>query len=392
MSADSNAGRRAFRFVLAFGVVNLFADMTYEGARSATGAFLGALGASATAVGIAAGLGELMGYSFRLVTGYFADRTRRYWAFIIGGYAVNLLAVPALALAGSWPAAAALMVIERTGRAVRKPSVEALLSEAGDSIGQGWVFGLNEALDQTGATVGPLIVALVLYLKGGYREGFAVLLVPALLCLATIAAARLSPAGRSFAGLQKPRGLSARGQAAPYWWFLAAGCAIAAGFSDFALIAYRLQTGSVIRESMIPALYSAAMATAAVAALLLGRLLDRLGRPVLILAFVPSILSAPLVLLGPPGAVLAGMVLWGVGLGAQDSLLKAALAPLVDPGRRALGFGMFDAAFGVSWFVGSVVTGFLYDRSAFSAAAFSAALQLAALPLLVVATRPRAAA
>src|SRR5690349_11715856 len=156
---NKDIAKIALRFVLIIGIVNFFADFTYEGARSSIGPFLGSLGASATVVGFVAGFGEMVGFGLRSITGYFADKTHKYWLFAFAGYAINMLAVPALALAGSWPMAAALIVAERTGRAIRRPSVESMLSHAGHSIGQGWVFGLNEALDQTGATLGPLIVA-----------------------------------------------------------------------------------------------------------------------------------------------------------------------------------------------------------------------------------------
>src|SRR6266536_3376351 len=169
--------KAAFGFVLIIGIVNFFADMTYEGARSITGPFLGSLGASATVVGVLAGTGELLGYSLRSVAGYFADKTHRYWLIVFVGYAINMVAVPALALAGSWPIAAALIVAERTGRGIRKPAVDEMVSYAGKSIGRGWVFGLNEGLDQAGATVGPLIVALVLYSNSAFRTGFGVLIV-----------------------------------------------------------------------------------------------------------------------------------------------------------------------------------------------------------------------
>ena len=192
MNTDNSATKKlALRFVLIIGVVQLFADMTYEGARGIIGPFLGSLGASATVVGFTAGFGELMGYGFRSVTGYFADKTHKYWAFIFAGYFINMLAVPALALAGNWPLAAALIVAERTGRAIRKPSTDALLSHAGSQIGHGWAFGLNEFLDQTGATIGPLLMALILYFHGGYHKAFALLLVPALLCLGMVAVARI---------------------------------------------------------------------------------------------------------------------------------------------------------------------------------------------------------
>lgn len=162
MGKDTFA-KLAFRFAFVIGIVNFFADMTYEGARGIVGPFLGSLGASAAIVGFVAGFGEFVGYALRSVSGYFADKTHKYWAVTFVGYAINMLAVPALALAGNWPLAAALVVAERTGRAIRRPAVEAMLSQAGKSIGQGWVFGLNEALDQTGATLGPLITAFGLY-------------------------------------------------------------------------------------------------------------------------------------------------------------------------------------------------------------------------------------
>src|SRR5437899_7294788 len=183
--------RSALHFVLIIGIANFFADFTYEGARVIVGPFLGSLGAGAAMVGFVAGLGELMGYGLRSVSGYFADKSHRHWAFAFLGYAINMLAVPALALATRWPLAATLVVSERVGRGIRKPTVEAMLSYADKSIGAGWVFGLNEALDQAGATVGPLLVALILYLNGGVRTGFGVLLISALFCPAMLVAGRL---------------------------------------------------------------------------------------------------------------------------------------------------------------------------------------------------------
>jgi hypothetical protein len=228
------AAKVAFNFVLLVGIANLFADLTYEGARSINGQFLASLGASALVVGFTAGAGELLGYGLRSITGLISDRTARYWLVTITGYAVNMAAVPALALAGNWPLAGALIMTERTGRAIRKPSTEAMLAHAGHKIGQGWVFGLNEALDQAGATIGPLIMALVLFVKGGYREGYAFLAIPAIITIATILAARhLFPRPSD---LEAGHGLDSLGLSRRYWYYLVAGGCIAAGFADFALI------------------------------------------------------------------------------------------------------------------------------------------------------------
>lgn len=127
------------------GVVSLFADMTYEGARSITGPYLAVLGASGTVVGLVAGFGELVGYGLRLASGYLSDRTGQYWSFTILGYAINLLAVPLLALADRRDLAVVLIVAERAGRAIRTPARDAMLSHAGGQTGLGWGFGLKES-------------------------------------------------------------------------------------------------------------------------------------------------------------------------------------------------------------------------------------------------------
>jgi predicted MFS family arabinose efflux permease len=385
--AKQDPEKLAFRFVLIIGVVNLFADMTYEGGRGITGPFLGSLGASATIVGFVAGFGELMGYGLRSISGYFADKTQRYWSVIFAGYVINMLAVPALALAGNWPVAAMLIIAERTGRAIRRPAVEGMISHAGKSIGSGWVFGLNEALDQGGATVGPLITALVLYLKGGYRNAFAALLISALLCLCTIVVARILYPHPHEMEEKSGEFRQTKGFSRAYWIYLAAGALIAAGFADFSLIAFHFQKAATVAQSITPVFYAVAMGMGGLASLVFGRLLDKLGLPILLLAFFLSALFAPFVFLGGFTLALIGMVLWGIGLGAQDSLLKAVLAGAVHAEKRSTAFGMFDTGFGVAWFAGSAAMGLLYDKSIPALVVFSVLLQLAALPVLFFARR-----
>jgi predicted MFS family arabinose efflux permease len=385
--AKQERANLAFRFVLIVGIVNCFADMTYEGARAINGPFLGSLGASAAIVGMVSGSGELLGYALRSVSGYFADKTHRYWAIIFVGYSINMLAVPALALAGNWPVAAAFIIAERTGRAIRRPSVEAMISHAGESVGRGWVFGLNEALDQGGATIGPLIMALVLSRHGGYHRAFALLLVPAALCLIILTLARaMYPRPQELAD-RTPRPVQVRGFSKAYWTYVAAGALIGAGFADFSLIAFHFHRSAVVREETIPVFYAVAMAAGALAALLLGRLLDKVGLPAVLLTFGLSAFASPLVFLGGPPMALTGVVLWGIGVGVQDSSLKAVLAGVVPTAKRSTAFGVFDTGFGVAWFLGSTIMGLLYDHSILSVVLFSAVVQLAALPILFLANR-----
>jgi MFS family permease len=381
--------RTAFRFVLIIGIVNLFADLTYEGGRGIVGPFLGSLGASAAIVGFVAGFGELMGYGLRSISGYFADKTHRYWLFAFTGYAINLLAVPALALAGQWPLAAGLVIAERTGRGIRKPTVEGMLSYAGKSIGAGWVFGLNEALDQAGATIGPLLVALVLYLNGGYRTGFGVLLIPALLCLGILVVARrLYPRPHE---LEEAAGEAfvTTNLAVPYWIYLGAGALIAAGLADFALIGFHFHKTNTVSPNLIPVFYAVAMGSSALASIPLGRLFDRFGANIALLAFFISAGSAPFVFLGTPVFALIGMILWGVGMSAQGSLFQAMLTGVIPPGKRSTAFGLFDTGYGIAWFLGSAAMGLLYEKSILAVVVFSVVLQLAALPVLFVANKKR---
>ncbi len=372
----------AMLFVVLMGVVSLFADMTYEGARSITGPFLALLGANATIVGFVAGFGELVGYALRLVSGLITDRTGKYWTITIIGYLVNMAAVPLLALAGRWEIAAFLMIAERMGKAIRNPARDVMLSHATLEMGRGWGFGLHEAMDSTGAMIGPLIVAAVFYFKGTYQTGFAFLLIPAVLTIAVlITAMMLYPRPRDLEATLPE--LVTKGFSSRYWIYLAAMALNAAGFADFPLIGYHFQKTSSVPENWVPILYSVAMGAAALAALTFGRLFDRKGIFVVIAAVLLSSIFAPLVFLGGFAPSLIGMVLWGVGMGAQESIMRAAIPAMVQRDRRATAYGIFNMGYGVFWFLGSFLMGFLYDFSMPSLIVFSVAAQLASVPLLL---------
>lgn len=376
----------AWKFIILVGVVSLFSDMTYEGARSISGPFLGTLKASALVVGVVAGLGEFLGYALRLGSGYLADRLGRYWLITFSGYSLNLLAVPLLALAGSWEIAAVLLLLERIGKAVRTPARDAMLSHATTEVGRGWGFGFHEAMDQIGAVTGPLIVAAVLYYRGGYREGFALLLLPAILALLVISlAARLYPHPQHLE-VSAPT-LETAGFTRPYWLYIIAVGLLGAGYADFPLIAYHFGKTALLPSDWIPLFYAVAMAVDAVAALVLGRLFDRLGMPVIMGTAALSAFFAPLVFLGGVGSALAGMVLWGIGMGSLESIIKAALAEMVPRDRRATGYGLFNAGFGLFWFLGSALMGLLYEVSLGALVAFSVTAQLLAIPIFLAVSR-----
>jgi predicted MFS family arabinose efflux permease len=378
---------KALRFVLLVGVMSFFADATYEGSRGILGPYLALLGASGTAVGVATGFGELLGYGLRLVSGRAADRTRQFWPITILGYIVQMAAVPALALAGSWPVAAALLILERVGKATRNPPRDVMLSHAGKELGgYGWVFGIHEALDQFGALAGPLVVAAVLARRGDYRSAFAILVVPAVVTLSILAVARvLYPRPEEME--THPPDLRDEGLPRVFWIYLAGAALVGAGFADFPLIAFHFQKTSTVSGSWVPVFYGVAMGVSGTGSLVLGRLFDKRGIAVLVPLTLVSALFAPLVFLGGFWAALAGAALWGLGIGVHESIVPAAVAPMVPSNRRASAYGLFTAGYGLFWFLGSAAIGTLYDISIPATIALCVGLELAAVPFFLVAHR-----
>lgn len=373
--------RSAMQFIVLLGFVSLFADITYEGARSISGPYLALLGASGAIVGFVSGFGELVGYALRALSGYVSDRTRTYWGMMILGYTVNLLAVPLLALTNHWQAAALLLILERFGKSIRVPPRDAMLSYATQATGRGWGFGIHESLDRIGAILGPLFMSAILFYKHSYSLGFACLLFPALCALVILfLSCKLYPHPEHLEIPHFP--IKSEGLKRLYWLYIAAACMIAAGFIDYPLIAYHFELKQIASSVWIPLIYSITMGVDGIASLVLGKWFDRYGIIVLIVSTALSACLAPFVFFGGFEWALAGMVLWGIGMAGQQSVMRAFLAHLVDPGQRATAYGIFNFWFGIFWFTGSFLMGYLYDISLFALVLFSVGIQLISLPLL----------
>lgn len=381
---QSKTKRSALRFVLLIGVVSLFADATYEGARSIAGPYLAILGASATLVGFIGGFGELLGYGLRLVSGRLSERTGKFWPITLFGYVIQMSAVPLMALAPNWQVFGLLIILERIGKATRNPPRDVMLSHAGKQLGGfGWVFGAHEALDQLGALIGPLIVAAVLASRGSYKIAFAVLLVPAVICVSLIFTARFLYPTPEDMEVSAPPNVESKGLPKIFWIYLSGAVLVAAGFADFSLIAFHFQKTDHIPGVWVPIFYSIAMAVSGSGSLLFGRLFDRVGLWILIPLTVISAASAPLVFFGGFWLALIGSALWGLGMGVHESIIPAAVATMVPQQRRPSAYGLFTAGYGIFWFIGSVVLGILYDIWLPAVVIFSVTLQLIAIPIFL---------
>jgi MFS family permease len=378
--ANHISRRRAMNFILILGVVSLFGDITYEGARSIIGPYLSILGASAAIVGFVSGLGEFIGYAVRLASGYIADRTKKYWMITWIGYLVNLLAVPLLAVAGRWEIAALLIILERLGKGIRNPSRDTMLSYATKEVGRGWGFGVHEAMDQIGAILGPMVVSLVLFLKLGYREGFAVLAIPAFLSLAALFVARIN--------FPRPQELEAEKEdfnqlpklSNVFWLYNAFIFFSVLGFAAFSLISFHMKKFNIVPDAQIPVFFAIAMAVDAFFALLAGKLYDRIGLKFLLIA---PLLTIPIPLLSfsySYWGILLGMILWGAGMGIQESIMRAAIADITMISKRGIGYGVFNTSYGLALLMGSSLMGILYDISLTFIVLFTIVSELISLP------------
>jgi MFS family permease len=357
-----SAGAPAFRFVLTLGLVNLFADITYEGARAVTGPLLRNLGSSAAEVGVIVGLGEFVGFALRLASGLLADRTRAYWTITIFGYAVNMVAVPMLAYARNWEMAALLIIGERAGKSLRTPARDVLLSEAAHLVGRGWGFGLHTAMDQVGAVIGPLFMAWAVSRTRTYRPAFLFLAIPAASALAALLMARsydITASGRE--GKQEPS--VDRHLPRVFWFYTAAAALLAIGYVDFPIVAFHFVKTGVLNRIGVPLSYALAMGFNAVTALIFGRFYDRFGLAVLSVGILFPMAGLPLSFLGDHDAALIGVACWGTGMGAMDATLRAGISQIIPAEKRGWAFGVYNAVFGIAWLAGSSSMGLLYDRS-----------------------------
>ena len=391
--------KSAFKLILLFGLVSLFGDMVYEGARSVNGPYLKTLGANAAIVGLVAGLAEFLGYAVRLFTGYFSDKTKAYWLFTFLGYGL-LVSVPLLALTGIWQVAVVFIVIERLGKAIRSPAKDTILSQATKQVGTGFGFAIAEVLDQVGAISGPLIFTILFMIIGkgdrslaDYQHGYFLLWVPLVLVLLCILFA--------YRSVPNPEVLEAAVTPAPkpdklskvFWIYTIFTFITTLGFANFALVGFHLKARHVLSDAQIPLFYALAMGVDAVAAMAIGKTYDifkakrsneHAGLITLIAIPAFTLLIPGLVFSTKFSLVLAGVIIWGVVMGCHETVMKSAIADLTPLNKRGTGYGVFNAAYGLAIFIGSAFTGLLYEYSISAVIIISIAVELAAIWVFII--------
>lgn len=371
---------------IALGLVSLFADMTYEGARSVIGAYFEMLGASALIAG-AVGVGEFLGYVMRGVSGVIAGilkSSKVYWGLVYLGYIINLFVVPLLAFTGNWESALLLVILERVGKGLRTPVRDVILAEVTESIGRGKGFGIHEVMDQIGAIAGP---SLVMYAIGkeSIRYAFLILAIPAMasismLILASTTYPKLKSLERRGEGKKiKRRGILSKA----LLFYIIAMAMLSLGFIHWSLFIYHVSYVGLMPVALIPTLYIISMATDAIVAFPVGYIYDKIGPKSILITPLLALITVPLLLHNKVGALITASIIWGIVMGIYETSMRVVVADLSTPETRAYAYGIYGLVYGFSWGIGNTIMGALYIYSKPYLIAYVVIMEMLALVMII---------
>jgi len=345
-------------------LVSLFADMTYEGARSVSGAYLEVLSATAVFASLAS-IGEFLGYIMRFVSGIVAGylkSSKGYWGLTFIGYILNLIAVPLLAFSGQWQIAILLIFLERMGKGLRTPTRDVILAEVTEKIGKGKAFGLHETLDQAGAVLGPLLVSVALFMSNNYALAFLILALPALASILFLSGAYIKypniKAAENAISFTKSRAVLNN----IFWLYTISMSMVALGFMHWINISYIFRAENILPDYLIPTMYLIAMLVDGLLAFPIGLIYDKIGLVSLLLTPVFATLVVPMIFMNSFVSALFASIFWGIVMGIYESTARAAIADILPSEGRAYGYGIFGAFYGVAWMSGTIIYGYLYQN------------------------------
>ncbi len=351
------AVRKGTVLIIIIGIVSLFSDFVYEGGRSIIPQFFTTvLGGSVFLLGIVIGIGDFVGYSIRLLSGRLADRTRNYWALTFVGYSINMVALPMLAFTGNYVAAAVLIVAERAGKGIRSPPKDYIVSTAAKEGAVGRAFAINQALDQTGAIIGPIVMSLIIFYKSDYRLAFGFLFLPAILSIATLVIAY-----KFHKGLPKRKRRPNPGGIMSFRRFFVYSVAVAvsaAGLYNVSFVLVGAQ--SEISTYLIPLIFLTAMVGEGFFGVVFGLLYDRIGKDLVYVGLLAAA-AMPFALMGPmPFALFASALIFGAVTGIQDTVMKSVVGSMIPESGRGNAYGVFNSLYGFGLMTSSIVVGYLF--------------------------------
>jgi MFS family permease len=392
LTEQKDLKRKAYVAILLMGVVSMLGDIVYESGRGIAPDYLYFLGASAFLVGLTSGIGELVGYGMRLVSGPLADRSHAYWLFIFLGYGL-ILAIPMMGLTNSMWLVMAFVIAERLGKALRSPSRDAVVSVVSKGMGSGKAFGLHEFIDQIGAVAGPAFLGLMMMWTANNFSLSLQSLFPFYLLMMAVLYIVYRRIRGTVEEIRRQSSVLEGSLGKGFWMYSGAVLSNTIGLMPIALILYN---GAKILASggqlwLVPFLYVAVQLVDAPMALVSGYIYDKIGIKFLAVPFALSVLPLAFQsLVGLPGVILA-CVSYGLVLGMQESIYRAAVTDIVPLGRRGSAYGFFNVMLGAGTFVSGVAFGYMLDASVspLLMLGFVVVAQIVAVALLLGARREK---
>ena len=367
----------AVRAIIIFGVISLLGDMVYESARGANSQYFELIGISAAKVGLVFGIGEFLGYFLRLISGVISDKSKKPWAFMFIGYGM-LFFVPLMGFTKNWNILFVLILMERIGKAIRNPSKDTVLSAISeDQVGVGFAFGLQEALDQVGAFLGPLIFTAVFYFTGKntlaeYSLGYKFLFIPFVLLMLFLYYSYRVISNGNLLGEEYGREFKSEKLKPIFWMYMAFTFFATLGFLNFSTLGYHMKSQKILTDGIITLIYSVAMIVDALTALTVGRLYDKLKEKsgkkdggILVLGAIPVVtLLLPFFgLTTSKSLIIVSMIIFGIIMGTHETIMRSAIADITPFDKRGTGYGVFNTGYGIALFLGATITGYLYDKN-----------------------------
>ena len=376
------------RTVLVLGVASLLTDLSSEMIFPLLPAFLAVLGVGAIALGLMEGAAESTASLLKVVSGALADRMPRRKPLVVAGYAISGTARPLIGLATIWPVVLVLRLVDRFGKGLRTSPRDALIADVTVESQRGRAYGLQRAMDNAGAVLGPLAAATLLGLGLSLREVFWCAALPAAMVVVVLALGvrerpRVLPAATS--GKPPNAGLADLGR--DFRVLLGIVVVFALGNSSDAFLLLRLGQAGLSNAEVAYA-WTAHSAVRATAVYVGGHLADRFDKTRLMAAgwAVHAAIYGMMALFDEPAALVVALIAYGVHYGATEPTERALVAELAPPAFRGSAFGWFHGAIGLSALPASALFGWLWSElGAPGAFGFGAGLALTAGVLLLLA-------
>ena len=347
------------------GMVSLLMDVSSELIHSLLPAFLvGALGASATTLGLIEGAAESLALIVKIFSGVLSDYFGKRKALAVIGYGLGAFSKPLFALATSSGMVLTARLLDRTGKGIRGVPRDALVADIAPPHLRGASFGLRQSLDTVGAFLGPLLaIAFMLLWADNFRAVFWVAVIPAFLAVALLLFGVQEPEHHGDGKRSNPIKLdNLKRLGAAYWWVVAFGALFTlARFSEAFLLLRAQQGGLAI--AWLPLVFVAMNVVYALTAYPFGKLADSMRHTTLLKYGLLLLIAADAVLAASNhwSYVFVGVALWGLHMGLTQGLLAVMVADAAPADLRGTAYGFFNLCSGIAMFAASVLAGGLWD-------------------------------